>query len=160
MRTIRIFLGLLSATLASATAGTAAAEDVYTCPVEDVIGFRKMEEGVTADNRFGWAMDVDTMQPDDIVYQLIISDGGVVSVYVSTDGSEYMNLEEIYDFGIDTYQRGVLALSGGSDIEEGSTRFNFAFDVVEMTMMLHISSVYAADTPLNTSMYMYTAKCS
>ena len=46
MRTIRIFLGLLAATVALATAGTAAAEDVYTCPVEDVIGFRKMEEGV------------------------------------------------------------------------------------------------------------------
>ena len=89
MRAIRIFLGLLAATVALATAGTAAAEDIYTCPVEDVIGFRKMEEGLTADNKFGWAMDV-----------------------------------------------------------------------VEMTMMLHISSVYAADTPLNTSMYMYTGKCS
>ena len=126
--------------MALATAGTAAAEDVYTCPVEDVIGFRKMEEGATADNKFGWAMDVDTLQPEDIVYQLIVSDDGVVSVYVSTDGSEYMDLEEIYDFGIDTFQRGVL--------------------VAEMTMMLHISSVYAEDTPLDTSMYLYTAKCS
>ena len=160
MRMIRIFLGLLAATVALATAGTAAAEDVYTCPVEDVIGFRKMADGATADNKFGWAMDVDTLQPEDIVYQLIVSDDGVVSVYVSTDGSEYMDLEEIYGFGIDTFQRGVLALSGGSDIEQGSTRFNFAFDVAEMTMMLHISSVYAEDTPLDTSMYLYTAKCS
>ena len=76
MRTIRIFLGLLAATVALATAGTAAAEDVYTCPVEDVIGFRKMEEGATADNKFGWAMDVDTLQPEDIIYQLTVSDDG------------------------------------------------------------------------------------
>ena len=64
--------------------------------------------------------------------------------------------KKFYGFGIDTFQRGVLALSGGSDIEQGSTRFNFAFDVAEMTMMLHISSVYAVDTPLDTSMFLYT----
>ena len=119
MRAMKTLIGFLAATVVLGMAGRAAADDVYTCPVEDVIGFRKTDEGATADNKFGWAMDVDTLQPEDIVYQLIVSDDGVVSVYVSTDGSEYMDLEEIYGFGIDTFQRGVLALSGGSDMKAG-----------------------------------------
>lgn len=160
MRAMKTLIGFMVATVVMATAGTAAAEDVYTCPVEDVIGFRKMEQGATDDNKFGWAMDVDTLQPEDITYRLIVSDVGVVSVFVSTSGGEYMDLEEIYGFGIDTFQRGVLALSGGGDNEDGSTRFNFSFDVAEMSMLLHISSVYSNEVPIDTSMFLYTAKCS
>ena len=109
MRAMKTLIGSMAATVVMATAMTAAAEDVYTCPVEDLIGFRKTDEGATAENKLGWAMDVDTLQPEDITYRLIVSDDGLVSVFVSTSGGEYMDLEEIYGFGIDTFQRGVLA---------------------------------------------------
>ena len=160
MRAMKTLVGFLAATVVLGMAGRAAADDVYTCPVEDLIGFRKTDEGATAENKLGWAMDVDTLQPEDITYRLIVSDEGVVSVFVSTSGGEYMDLEEIYGFGIDTFQRGVLALSGGGDNESGSTRFNFSFDVAEMSMLLHISSVYSNEVPVDTSMFLYTAKCS
>ena len=160
MRAMKTLIGFLTATVVLGMAGRAAADDVYTCPVEDLIGFRKTDEGATAENKLGWAMDVDTLQPEDITYRLIVSDEGVVSVFVSTSGGEYMDLEEIYGFGIDTFQRGVLALSGGGDNENGSTRFNFSFDVAEMSMLLHISSVYSNEVPIDTSMFLYTAKCS
>ena len=160
MRAMKTLIGSMATTVVMATAMTAAAEDVYTCPVEDLIGFRKTDEGATAENKLGWAMDVDTLQPEDITYRLIVSDDGLVSVFVSTSGGEYMDLEEIYGFGIDTFQRGVLALSGGADNENGSTRFNFSFDVAEMSMLLHISSVYSNEVPVDTSMFLYTAKCS
>ena len=160
MRAMKTLIGFLAATVVLGMAGRAAADDVYTCPVKDLTGFRKTDEGATAENKLGWAMDVDTLQPEDITYRLIVSDEGVVSVFVSTSGGEYMDLEEIYGFGIDTFQRGVLALSGGADNENGSIRFNFSFDVAEMSMLLHISSVYSNEVPIDTSMFLYTAKCS
>lgn len=161
MKAIPIFRDLLVSVLALAIASTAvAADDVYIFPVEEIVGFEKLPGGATAENRLGWGLTVDTLGPEDIVYKLVVSDKGEISVFVSTEGSDYLDLNDVYTFGIDTFQQGVLALSGGADIEAGMTRFNFAFDVGEMSMVLHISSVYSNEVSLSTSAFLYTGKCT
>ncbi|RZO29696.1 MAG: hypothetical protein EVA88_03785, partial [Rhodospirillaceae bacterium] len=101
MKAIPIFRDLLVSVLALAIASTAvAADDVYICPVEEIVGFEKLPGGATAENRLGWGLTVDTLGPEDIVYKLVVSDKGEISVFVSTEGSDYLDLNDIYTFGI------------------------------------------------------------